>query len=52
LVRDMVNAGPYLKAIRQRLVRRGVELYLIADAVYWGRPRRSTGRLSRSISRP
>jgi hypothetical protein len=38
LVRDMVNAGPYLKAVRERLRRRGIELYLIADAVYWGAP--------------
>jgi hypothetical protein len=52
LVRDMVNAGPYFKAVRERLGRRGIELYLIADAVYWGAPRRSTGRPSRSISRP
>src|SRR5262249_47694361 len=38
LVRDMVNAGPYLKAVRERLGRRGVDLYLIADAVYWEAP--------------
>jgi Glycosyltransferase WbsX len=38
LVRDMVNAGPYLKAIRERLSKRGVDLYLIADVVYWEAP--------------
>lgn len=35
LVRDLVNAGPYLKTVRERLGKRGVDLYLIADAVYW-----------------
>jgi hypothetical protein len=38
LVRDMVNAGEYLRAVRQRLGRRGIELYLIADVVYWESP--------------
>jgi hypothetical protein len=38
LVRDMVNAGPYLTAVRERLSKRGVDLYLIADVVYWGAP--------------
>ncbi|HEX8203410.1 MAG TPA: glycoside hydrolase family 99-like domain-containing protein [Isosphaeraceae bacterium] len=38
LVRDMVGAGPYLKAVRERLRRRGIELYLIADVVYWAPP--------------
>src|SRR5207302_6928380 len=38
LVRDMVNAGPYLKAVRERLGKRGVDLYLIADVVYWEAP--------------
>jgi hypothetical protein len=38
LVRDVVNAGPYLKAVRERLGRRGVDLYLIADVVYWEAP--------------
>ena len=38
LVRDMVNAGEYLQAVRQRLGQRGVELYLIADVVYWESP--------------
>jgi hypothetical protein len=38
LVRDMVNAGPYLKAVRERLGKRGIDLYLIADAVYWEAP--------------
>jgi hypothetical protein len=35
LVRDLVNAGPYLKAVRERLGRRGIDLHLIADVVYW-----------------
>jgi hypothetical protein len=35
LVRDFVNAGPYLKTVRERLARAGVEPYLIADVVYW-----------------
>jgi hypothetical protein len=38
LVRDMVNAAPYLKAVRERSGRRGVDLYLIADVVYWRAP--------------
>jgi len=38
LVRDMVNAGLYLKAVRERLGKRGVDLYLIADVVYWEAP--------------
>jgi glycoprotein endo-alpha-1,2-mannosidase len=38
LVRDLVNAGQYLKAMRERLARRGIDLYLIADAVYWEAP--------------
>jgi hypothetical protein len=38
LVRDMVNAGPYLKAARHRLRQRGIALYLIADVVYWEAP--------------
>lgn len=38
LVRNMVNAGPYLKAVRSRLAGRGVGLYLIADVMYWEKP--------------
>jgi hypothetical protein len=38
LVRDMVNAGPYLKSVRTRLGKRGIDLYLIADMVYWEPP--------------
>ena len=34
----MVNAGPYLRAVREQLARRGVDLYLIADVVYWEAP--------------
>jgi hypothetical protein len=40
LVRDLVNAGPYLKAVRERLGRHGIDLYLIADVVYWEAPDR------------
>jgi hypothetical protein len=38
LLRDLVNAGPYLKTIRQHLAQRGIDLYLIADVVYWEAP--------------
>jgi hypothetical protein len=38
LVRDLVNAGPYFKTVRERLGKRGVDLYLIADVVYWEAP--------------
>ena len=38
LVREMVHAGPYLKQVRERLRKRGIELYLIADIVYWAAP--------------
>jgi hypothetical protein len=38
LVRDMTNANPYLNRIRERLKQKGVELYLIADVVYWTPP--------------
>lgn len=38
LVRDMVNAAPYLKRIRERLRKQGVDLFLIADVVYWEDP--------------
>src|SRR3712207_7449589 len=34
------SAGPYFKAVRERLGKRGVELYLIADVVYWEAPGR------------
>jgi hypothetical protein len=35
LVRDMVNAAPALAQVRERLGARGIDLHLIADAVYW-----------------
>jgi hypothetical protein len=38
LVRDMVHAGPYLRQVRDRLRKRGIELYLIADVVFWAQP--------------
>lgn len=38
LVRNVVNAEPYLRAVRDRLAGRGIELYLIADVVYWETP--------------
>jgi glycosyl transferase family WbsX len=38
LVREMVHSGPYLKQVRERLRKRGIELYLIADVVYWAPP--------------
>lgn len=38
LVRTMENAAPYLRAVRARLKARGVDLYLIADVMYWENP--------------
>jgi hypothetical protein len=38
LVRDLVNAGPSLKAVRDRLGKRGVDPFLVADVVYWDDP--------------
>jgi hypothetical protein len=38
LVRNWVNAGPFLRTVRDRLAAQGVELYPIADAMYWERP--------------
>jgi hypothetical protein len=38
LVRDLANAGPFLQSVRERLGRRGIRLYLVADAVYWQPP--------------
>ena len=35
LVRDMVNAGPAVARVRERLAARGIDLHLIADSVYW-----------------
>lgn len=35
LVRDMLHAGPYLRTVRERAHRRGLDLHLIADVVYW-----------------
>ena len=38
LVRDMVNADSYLTSVRQRAAAKGIELFLIADVVYWAKP--------------
>ncbi len=38
LVREMLHAGPYLRQVRDRLRKRGIELYLIADVVFWEQP--------------
>jgi hypothetical protein len=38
LVREMIHAGPYLKLVRDHLRERGIELYLIADIVFWAEP--------------
>lgn len=38
LVRNWVNAGPYLRAVRDRMAARGIDLYLVADAMYWETP--------------
>ena len=38
LVREMDHAGPYLTQVRDRLRKRGIELYLIADIVFWAPP--------------
>jgi Glycosyl hydrolase family 99 len=38
LVREMVHAGPYLTRVRERMKKRGIPLYLIADVVYWAPP--------------
>ncbi len=38
LVRNFEKAGRYLKTIRERAAARGLELYLIADAMYWEKP--------------
>jgi hypothetical protein len=35
LVRDLANAGPTLTKVRRRMVERGIDLFLVADAVYW-----------------
>lgn len=35
LVRDMINAAPSVARARERLAARGLDLHLIADAVYW-----------------
>jgi hypothetical protein len=35
VVRDMTNGAPYLKLLRERMSRRGFDLYLIADVLYW-----------------
>ena len=38
LVRNFENASPYLKTVRDRATARGVDLYLVADAMYWEKP--------------
>lgn len=38
LVRNMVNAGPYLRAARALLAGHGIAPYLVADVMYWERP--------------
>lgn len=38
LVRTMENAGPCLNAVRARMKARGIDLYLIADVMYWENP--------------
>ncbi len=38
VARDLVNAGPCLKALRQRLGKHGIDPFLIADVVYWAPP--------------
>jgi hypothetical protein len=38
LVRNFENAVPYLTAVRERMARRGINLYLIADVMYWEPP--------------
>jgi GNAT superfamily N-acetyltransferase len=45
LVRDLVNAGPALATVRERLRRRGIEPHLVADAVYWADPERLDWKL-------
>ena len=45
LVRDLVNAGPALTTVRERLRRRGIEPHLVADAVYWAPPERLDWKL-------
>lgn len=38
LVRTWVNAGPYLRAVRERMAARNIDPYLIADVMYWEEP--------------
>lgn len=38
LVRDMINADRYLAAAREQATKQGVELFLVADSVYWAPP--------------
>jgi hypothetical protein len=38
LVRDMVHAAPYVRRMRQRLKDRGLDPFLVADAVFWDPP--------------
>jgi hypothetical protein len=38
LVRDMVNADTALRTVRQQAAMKGVDLFLVADVVYWTDP--------------
>lgn len=38
LVRDMTNADIYLTSVRERAARKGIDLFLVADVVYWAKP--------------
>jgi hypothetical protein len=38
LVRDMTNADVYLTSVRERAAKKGIDLFLIADVVYWAKP--------------
>jgi hypothetical protein len=38
IVRDMTNAAPYFALLRQRMQKKGINLYLVADVLYWDSP--------------
>lgn len=38
VVRDMTNAAPFFKMLRERMQKRGITLHLIADVLYWNEP--------------
>jgi hypothetical protein len=38
VVRDMTNGAPYFKLLRERMQKRKLELYLIADVLWWSDP--------------